>query len=191
MRTDMNIARRIAVVAGTVLLGLSTMAPVAAHGGTQHPVTINAGSCRALDEIVLPLGDAGDQLPVDGEPAASDPVGAETAVQVDGSITSVQLPLADLIAGDYAVVVHASADEIDSGVACGDVGGRMVGENLLPIGLAQVDESGTSGIAVLEDNGDGTTRVSVFVTKESAGDDHDHDDDNGNDDHEHDATPEG
>lgn len=189
MWIDVNSACRLAIVAGVMVLGLAVATPVAAHGGTQHPAAIAAGQCAALSDVVVPLGDAGDQLPINGQPAASDPVGAETAVQVDGSITTVQLSLADLVAGAYAIVIHASAGEIDQGVACGDIGGRMIGDTLLPIGLAEMHDSGTSGIAVLEDNADGTTTVSVFVTRDHAGDGHDDADDHGDDDHTDETEP--
>ena len=144
-----------------------------AHGGVQHPVTINSGTCAALGDVAIPLGDAGDQLPIDGVASAGEHQGAESATQVDGSLTKVQLPFADLLAGPYAIVVHASADEIDSAVACGDIGGMMIGTLEFPVGIAQVETSGTSGVAILRDNGDGTTQVAVYVIRDEAtGHDH-------------------
>jgi hypothetical protein len=186
VHSSLGIAAALALGASTLLTGAM---PAVAHGGTQHPVTINNGTCELLGEVAIPLGDAGDQLPVDGEPAASDPRGAESAVQVDGSQTNVQLALSDLLGGPYAIAVHASADEMDTVVACGDIGGRMMGQSELPVGIAEVDGSGTNGIAILEDNGDGTTEVSVYVIKAESADDHSHDDDHGDDDHDHEATP--
>jgi hypothetical protein len=186
VRTSLGIAAALALGASTLIAGAM---PAVAHGGTQHPVTINKGACELLDEVAIPLGDAGDQLPIDGEPAASDPMGAESAIQVDGSQTNVQMSLTDLLGG-YAITVHASADEMETIVACGDIGGRMMGQSELPVGIAEVDGSGTNGIAILEDNGDGTTEVSVYVIKAESTNDHSHDDDHdAGDDHDHDATP--
>ena len=145
-----------------------------AHGGVQHPVTINTGTCAALGDVVIPLGDAGDQLPIDGQPSAGGSTGAAGAVPVDGSITRVQMTMADLLAGPYALVVHASADEMETVAACGNIGGRMIGMVEFPVGIAQVDEAGTNGVGILRDNGDGTTQVAIYVIKHDVGAHSDH-----------------
>ena len=45
----------------------------------------------------------------------------------------------------------------------------------LAIGLAELNDSGASGVGLLHDNGDGTTDVSLFVTQNAAGEVGDHD----------------
>ena len=178
------LVRFVVAPATALMLGLSSLVSVphtSAHGGTQHPVTINAGTCAELGEVVIPLGDAGDHLPIDGVASAGEAQGSETAVQVDGSLTKVSLAFADLIGQPHAIALHASADDIDTVIACGDIGGKAMGTQF-PVGLAQVDASGTWGVAILQDNGDGTTEVGIYVVKDEsvehehdeAGDDHDH-----------------
>ena len=66
-------------------------------------------------------------------------------------------------------MVHKSAEEIDVYVAGGDIGGTMVGANDLVVGLKELNESSLSGIAILHDNGDETTTVSVYLTSRDDG----------------------
>jgi hypothetical protein len=183
-----SIVRYLAAPASGLMLGLASLAsvsPASAHGGTQHPVTINSGTCDMLGEVVIPLGDAGDHLPVDGVASQSEHQGAETAVQVDGSLTKVTLAFSELIGRPQAIVVHASADDMDTALACGDIGGTLMGTHF-PVGLGQVDGSGTWGVAILQDQGDGTTEVGIYIVKDESAE-HDHD---GGGDHDHaEATP--
>ncbi len=175
-----------AVAAAMCVSSLAGGLQVSAHGGTQHPVTINAGTCDALGDVVIPLGDAGDHFPIDGVDSAGEHQGAETAIPVDGSLTKVSLAFSDLVGQPHAIAVHASADDIDTVIACGDVGGMLIGTQF-PVGLAAVDGSGTWGIALLQDNGDGTTEVGIYVVKDESAE---HDDAEETEDHDHDeATP--
>jgi hypothetical protein len=179
-----SLVRFLSSPAAALMLALSALASApfaSAHGGSQHPVTINAGSCAELGEVVIPLGDAGDHLPIDGVESAGEHQGAESAVPVDGSLTKVSLAITDLIGQPHSIAVHASADDIDTVIACGDIGGLPMGTQF-PVGLAEVNGSGTWGVAILQDNGDGTTQIGIYVVKdetaehdnEEAGDHHDH-----------------
>ncbi len=67
------------------------------------------------------------------------------------------------MAGEHAINVHASADDLGTYIACGDIGGITIGEADLPIGLGELNDSDANGVALLHDNGDGTTTVSVFI----------------------------
>lgn len=106
-----------------------------------------------LDSLTLPEGDAS---------------GPESAF-VDRSKTTVDLALSDIIEGGHAVNVHESEANIGNYIACGDIGGVVV-EGTLVIGLAELNDSGYTGVAVLEENGD-QTDVTVYVTTGDAADD--------------------
>ncbi len=68
--------------------------------GGPHPAHIHQGSCADLDpNPAFPLEDV-----VDGE-----------------SDTTLDISLADLVADEYAVNVHESAENLDVYVACADV----------------------------------------------------------------------
>jgi hypothetical protein len=145
-----------------------------------HPAHIHAGTCAEPGEIVFPLSNVGGDYQMDGTPMAGmEMTGAESAIPVESSVTTVQAALADIVAGGHTIVAHESDENIQNYIACGDIGGIMFGTSDLPVGLGPVNDSGYSGIAWLHDNGDGTTTVTVFLTHsgEMMGDDmHDMDD---------------
>ena len=128
-----------------------------AHEGVPHPAHIHTGTCPAPGDVVFPLADAGAPT--------GNVTGSTAAIPVDVSQTSVESSLADLVASDHAIVVHESAENIGTYILCGDIGGSMISDTDLAIGLGELNESGASGVATLHDNGDGTTSVSLYVTE--------------------------
>jgi hypothetical protein len=66
----------------------------------RQPAHIHRGSCAELD---------------------SNPVYALTDVTAGTSTSTINVRLADLRAGSFAINVHESADEIESYVACGEI----------------------------------------------------------------------
>jgi hypothetical protein len=165
------------LAAGMISLGLS--AAVTAQGtppagtpttmGGDHPAHIHNGTCAALGDVVAPLGNINAMGTNDGTPMAMDMVGSANAIPVLSSITTVDLPMADILAADHALNVHESAEDIGTYVACGDIGGAMLGEADILFGLAPMNNSGLSGVASLHDNGDGTTTVYVYLTQAGGG----------------------
>lgn len=162
----LSIGAAIALLLGSMLtIGMSD---VRAHEGTPHPAHIHAGGCGdTLGEVVFPLNDVGAEMMMDGTPMAMEVVGAASAIPVDASVTTVEAALADIVAGEHAINVHQDSENMGNYVACGAIGGTMMGSNLA-IGLGALNDSGISGIAWLTDNGDGTTDVSVFLTAQDA-----------------------
>jgi plastocyanin len=136
-----------------------------AHEGETHPVHIHSGSCAALGDVVYPLNDLGAPMTdASGTPVASMQMGSTSAIPVDVSVTTVQTTLAAVADGNHAINAHESAENIGNYIACGDIGGEQMGSDLA-IGLAELNNSGYSGVAWLHDNGDGTTTVTVFLTE--------------------------
>jgi plastocyanin len=128
-----------------------------------HPAHIHSGSCAELGDVVYPLTDI---TPIGGD---AERTGAASAIPVEGSTTVVDTPLQDLIDSDYAINVHLSADEIDTYIACGDIGGAVTTdegetEPELIIGMGELNNSGYSGIAWLGADGD-QTRVAVYLAE--------------------------
>jgi uncharacterized cupredoxin-like copper-binding protein len=93
-------------------------------------------------------------------------LGATTAIPVGTSVTPVDVKLTDLLASPYAINVHESAKEIEDYIACGDIGGRMVGDDLT-IGLHLLGTYGYAGIAILHADGDRTT-VTIYLAEVAA-----------------------
>ena len=129
-----------------------------------HPAHIHVGSCDAPGDVVAPLSDVGDQYLADGEPTENVEVAGQSgAVAVVASASTVELPLADILAGDHAIVVHESAENIANYIACGNIGGNLLDGLDIQFGLTELNDSGMTGVAWLADNGDGTTTVFVFL----------------------------
>lgn len=145
-----------------------------AHDGEEHalpgphPAHIHSGTCEALGDVVYPLTDIA---------SPAEMTGAASAVPVKTSTTSVAASLTDIMAGEHAINIHESAENIGNYIACGAVGGAMMGDVDLVVGLAALNDSYVSGIATLHDNGDGTTTVNVYLTTSKDDDDEGEDDD--------------
>ncbi|MGH2532926.1 MAG: cupredoxin domain-containing protein [Thermomicrobiales bacterium] len=144
--------------AGTAFGIMTILAPGTAPSAAfpeapSHPAHIHAGSCASLGEVVAPLEETGSGLKV-GE-KAGDWAGAETASPVAASVTMVAMPLAQILAGAHAINVHLSEQEMGTYVACGDIGGQMLGDDLL-VGLQPLNGAGDAGVAVLHADGEQT-----------------------------------
>ncbi|MFL5759861.1 MAG: cupredoxin family copper-binding protein [Thermomicrobiales bacterium] len=132
-----------------------------------HPAHIHDGTCGSgLGDVVYPLDNVGGGTMM-GTPVSGQQMGASDAIPVQTSTTVVKTTLEDLVGEAYAINVHESKENIGNYIACGNIGGQVVG-GTLAIGLAELNNSGYSGIAWLRDNGDGTTTVLVGLTETGA-----------------------
>ena len=161
--------RAFAVLSAALFLSLGVVfAPKAAAQDmpmAAHLAHIHSGTCAELGDVVFPLSDVSMAIMMDGTPMAmGDMMGSTDAIPVEWSVTSVAAPLADIVAGGHAINIHESVEKIENYIACGNIGGTMMGTTDLAIGLGTLNDSGYSGIARLHDNGDGTTTVTVYLT---------------------------
>lgn len=147
-----------------------------------HPAHIHDGSCANLGGIAFPLNDVTydgmttGNMAMGGTPTADssmstpmamgETVGSASAVPLETSVTLVDVPLAQIADGQHAINVHLSAEEIDTYIACGDIGGQMLGD-MLVIGLGELNDSEVVGIAVLEGMGN-QTQVGLFLMDQEA-----------------------
>jgi hypothetical protein len=139
--------------------------PEAEPAGAVHPVHIHAGTCAELGDVVVPLNDLAAP---DGEFS-----GPESAVLVTLSENVVDIPLQEIIDGGHAINVHLSADEIDTYIACGDIGGVITtdagGRQEMMIGLAEQNDSGYAGTVWIGPSADGAqTEFSVILLEPAA-----------------------
>lgn len=170
--------RSIVRAARGVLVGLAASAMLVTGIATAHdatptasaegmPAHIHAGSCDALGEHVYPLDNLMNVTESDATPIAQPAM--EHAEGVFTSVTVVDVSLDDLLAGEYAINVHLSADAMDTYVACGDIVGvpRFHMRSDAPYGLVipmrELNDSGYAGVAWLEPTGDNETTVTVFL----------------------------
>ena len=160
-RRSIHVAGVAALAALTLLVPAgSAQTPVAEVAGATHPVHIHSGTCAELGDVVFPL--------VDLAGPAGDATGPDSAVPVTLSENIVDIPLQEMIDGGHAINVHLSNEEIDSYIACGDVGGVITtdagGRQEMMIGLAEQNDSGYSGTVWLGPSADGAqTEVSVIL----------------------------
>ena len=124
-----------------------------------HPSHIHAGDCTMPGDVIAPLSDVGV--------VGNDAQGAESHTHVDIGLSTVDLPLEAILAADHSIMVHQSADDLGTILACGSIGGHDVDGRFL-VGISPWDGSGYAGIAWLTDNGDGTTDVEVTLLQTGA-----------------------
>src|SRR5918998_5564275 len=92
--------------------------PQAAEPLTPRPAHIHTGTCNEVGEVVAPLTDL--------TAAAGDRVGqGRRAITAESSFTSVPLTLDAILGADHVVNVHLSAEEIETYIACGEIGGML------------------------------------------------------------------
>jgi hypothetical protein len=123
-----------------------------------RPVHIHAGDCTNLGEVIVPLNNLVSPV--------GDFVGqAEEATRVESSFTTVPLGIDAILGADHAINVHLSEAEIETYLACGELGGIIDLNGALIVGLREQNSSGYTGVAFLQPNLDGvSTDVSVFIS---------------------------
>jgi hypothetical protein len=112
-----------------------------------HPAHIHMGTCAELD------------------PNPTHPLNDVTQVEdseVATSTIAIEATLDELLASPFAINAHESNENITTYAACGDIAGPVVDGQLLVPMRAQND-SGISGIAVLQANDAGGTDVTVYL----------------------------
>ncbi len=123
--------------------------------GAAHPAHIHTGTCDTLGDVVFPLND------VASADMVATPVAGESGMVAE-STTTVEVALDDILAAEHAINVHESAENIGNYIACGDVAGTAT-DGMLMIELLELNASGYMGQAMLMDNGDGTTDVTIML----------------------------
>jgi hypothetical protein len=131
--------------------------PVSQEVAPARPAHIHTGDCVELGDVVVPLTDL--TAPV-GEGAGQ----ADEASPAESSFTNVPMTLDAILGADHAINVHLSAEQIDTYIACGELGGVVDASGALVVGLREQTDSGYTGIAFLAPGADGaSTDVSVFI----------------------------
>jgi len=129
----------------------------AQEASPSRPSHIHAGDCDELGEVIQPL----TFLTVPGGEVS----GNADAVIAEAAFTSIPRSLDELLTEDHALKVHLSREQIQTYLACGDIGGTVDADGALIVGMKELDGSGYAGIAYLVPAGNGSTSVSVMIAR--------------------------
>jgi hypothetical protein len=158
------------VAGGLTLTGAAvTTSQDATETSTSHPAFIEAGECADLDaNPVATLNDLELIGSGDGEADGDD----EEERQVESVMTAspiftstsedIDLSFDDALANSHSVTVHLSQNDLQTYIACGEIGGVVEDDELI-VALHPVDYSGYSGIAMLNRDDDGNVEVTVYL----------------------------
>jgi hypothetical protein len=137
-----------------------------------HPSHIHAGTCAELDPNpaapltnIIPIG----VNPDDAEAEVPETVGVLTASPIlYADSEDVEFTWDDMLAESHAINVHLSDEEVQTYIACGDIGGTPIDDDgKLVIALHPQNDSGYSGIAILEKDDDDNVDVEVYLAAPS------------------------
>lgn len=129
-----------------------------------HPAYTQSGTCEQPGDVISTLSPVSSTYDVDGvSMMVPGVVGSPDGIEIEYSSTTLPVTLAQILQGQYIVDVKVSDDDQDHSVACGAIGGLMLGTSDLPFGIAPINNSGHYGTGWLHDNGDGTTTLSVTL----------------------------
>ena len=149
-----TLALSLATLGGSLLGGSGSQAQEASPPRPSH---IHVGDCDELGEVFQPLNSL--TVPV------GDVSGNGDAVVAEAAFTSIPQSLDALLSEDHALKVHLSADQIQTYLACGDIGGADDADGALIVGMKELDDSGYAGIAYLVPAADGSTSISVMIAQ--------------------------
>lgn len=135
-----------------------------------HPAHIHAGDCANPDpNPAAPLVNVTVRQDVEDEDAEDTdnaPVGTLTSPTVLYS-DSEEIDLSfedDVLASAHSIIVHESDENIQNYVACADIGGVVVDDELV-VSLQPLNDSGYTGIVKLSADDDGKVDVEIFLAE--------------------------
>jgi hypothetical protein len=118
------------------------------------PASLYAGSCADL-EAATSAEPLTDLVIVDG-----DHRGSLNAVVAASSYSVVPVPMADILAGGYAIGVM---NEEQTLIACGELGGPLDQQGTFSVGLVPEERASAAGVAYVAPVGDSEVAISVFI----------------------------
>lgn len=168
-RTGPGRSRWIALVAVALLLALGVgfgAAQAQDAAVVTHPAHIHVGTCAELDPnpaapltSVAPRGYSVEDAAFADD--LEDARGALNAAPVETSESTAEIGFDEVLETGHAVNVHASEQDLQTYIACGDIGG-VVHDDKLVIALTEQNDSGYFGIAILEPDDD-HTKVTIHL----------------------------
>jgi hypothetical protein len=133
-----------------------------------HPAFIQAGECDDLEANPVGTLEVVGPLATEGEGDDEDTPEAQGALDASPVLHSnsedVELSFDDMLAESHSVVVHESEADIQTILSCGEIGGIVIDDKLV-IALHSMNESGYTGIAMLDKDDDGNVDVEIYLAE--------------------------
>ena len=175
--TEMRLSSFRTFTVGAVLaasMGIAGFAGVAAQETTPangHPVQIMEGTCADLSPTsaveLMNLMPVGVEVDDNGDVKETPEVrGTLTAGDVTYSESDdIDFEWETMLGAPHAIVVYESEDNMESFIACGDIGGVVFDDDgdQMVVGLNAVGDSGYGGIGFLSNDEDGQADVEVYL----------------------------
>ena len=121
----------------------------------QRPVEIRSGDCEEPGEPIAAL------TPLESPDGEAQ--GQGEAIEAERSYTEVPIAVESLVQGQTTITVLLAPDDIDTTIACGEIGGVPDDSGSLIVKLSERNKSGFTGIAYLAPVDIATTGASVFL----------------------------
>lgn len=144
---------------GASLAGAQTPDPAALASGN-YPVAIHEGMCTSPK--AQPKFTLSNTMGVGSDQAQPTTVGTPVGPPVLISDSTVDAKFDDLTGTPQVIAIHASADQYDTLIACGQIGGVVTSADQIIVNLTPVQGSGISGIAFVTKKDD-KTQVTVYL----------------------------
>jgi hypothetical protein len=154
--------RFLGIVCWLGLLALIASAgPTRAHAADGHPAKIHEGTCETLGRVTFPLTGVGASVDLEQTPIAT-PTSAnpQLSYQVLMSETTIPASLEALLSGEHAVMIYETDEDMQA-IACGNIGGALIGDTLV-VGLAEMGVPGHTGMALFRPDGEQTIVTILF-----------------------------
>ena len=125
-----------------------------------RPARLHTGACADLG----PATDVAETMTY-GYSVATQGRQVDRAAEL--GVRYLAVPLADLVAGEYVLVVHEHDEDGGDPIACGVIeSSDDAVPDVLAVGLTETGDSGVIGIAYLVGLADGGTSVALFLAEE-------------------------
>ena len=121
----------------------------------QRPAEVHAGSCAEPSETLVAL------TPL--ERPEGEAQGQPEAIEAERSYTSLPFPIESLLEGQTSISVFLAPEELETVIACGEIGGVLGEAGSVVVKLSERNGSGFSGIAFLSVGDTASTGASVFL----------------------------
>jgi hypothetical protein len=173
------IALGLALLGGTATLAQNATAPAAGTASPMpaptesYPVAIHQGTCATpTAEPAYKIGDIRGFINGNNQVIPRDQYrGTLTTSPVLTSGVGVGPKLDDFLdASPYVILVHKSAQDYTTYIACGEIGGPVVNDQLV-VALRPLSDSGYYGVAILNraNTGDNGTTGNIYLFSGASG----------------------